>query len=97
MGFHMGLLSGRPIIPTGFPDAPNIQHQHFMAFDFNEARAIIEAAKQQGLIRPPGSPDPAPKAPSAQSSSAETENLPDWLKKEIREPSAKKSEGTAQD
>jgi len=69
-----------------------------MAFDFNEARAIIEAAKQQGLIRPPGSPDPAPKAPAAQSSSAaETEHLPDWLKKEIREPSAKKSEGSAQD
>ena len=68
-----------------------------MAFDFNEARAIIEAAKQQGLIRPPGSPDPAPKAP-AQPSGAETEHLPDWLKKEIREPkSAKKSEGTAQE
>lgn len=55
-----------------------------MAFDFNEARAIIEQAKLQGLIRPPGSPDPVSKNPEA--SDPATEHLPDWLKKGIREP-----------
>lgn len=54
-----------------------------MAFDFNEARAIIEAAKQAGLIHPPGSPTPAPKASNP--IHVESENIPEWLKKEIRE------------
>jgi hypothetical protein len=56
-----------------------------MAFDFNEARAIIEQAKQQGLIRNADSPDPKPKASNPD---AGGEDLPDWLKKGIREPKA---------
>lgn len=63
-----------------------------MAFDFNEARAIIEAAKQKGLIREAGSPDPVAKSPKAstqvESSQAGEEGLPEWLKRGIREPKA---------
>ena len=58
-----------------------------MAFDFNEARAIIEQAKKQGLIRAAGSPDPISKSPEATKvADAAVEHLPDWLKKGIREP-----------
>ena len=61
-----------------------------MAFDFNEARAIIEQAKQQGLIRAAGSPEPSPK--SSKNSETEVEHLPDWLKKGIREPQSGESQ-----
>jgi len=58
-----------------------------MAFDFNEARAIIEQAKQQGLIRAAGSPDPiSMNLGTSKPSDGEVEHLPDWLKKGIREP-----------
>jgi hypothetical protein len=66
-----------------------------MAFDFNEARAIFEQAKQQGLIRPPGSPDPVAK--TAEPSDAEVGHLPDWLKKGIREPKSEKTDEAQQD
>ena len=57
-----------------------------MAFDFNEARAIIEQAKQQGLIRPAGSPDPVPKGTETSNQADAGGDLPDWLKKGLREP-----------
>jgi hypothetical protein len=66
-----------------------------MAFDFNEARAIIEAAKQKGLIREAGSPEPVAKSPKASqpnASEAGEEALPDWLKRGIRGPKAEAEE-----
>jgi len=57
-----------------------------MAFDFNAAREIVEAAKKRGLIRAPGAPAPKPEPtdkPAAPSV------LPDWLQEGIlRPPSA---------
>ena len=84
MGFlgtsHTQLRNSSP----GFPDQHNIKTPIIMALDFNEARAIIEEAKQRGLIRPPGAPEPTPKpAAEAQSDLSKKEALPEWLKKEI--------------
>lgn len=61
-----------------------------MAFDINEARAIIEDAKKRGMIRTGGDADSAKggAAPAASSQPAkETETgavLPDWLQEGIR-------------
>lgn len=64
-----------------------------MAFDFNEARAIIEAAKQKGLIREAGSPEPAAKPKASQNQpEAGEEGLPEWLKRSIREPKIQEAE-----
>jgi hypothetical protein len=58
-----------------------------MAFDFNEARAMIEDAKKRGLIREPGSADTSSAESSAKPKSKEGTSgavLPDWLQKEIK-------------
>ena len=73
-----------------------------MAFDINEARAIVEEAKKRGLIR--GSDAKSFDSQQVQSGSkpdsppdAEIGHLPDWLQKGIREPEpteeANKQEG----
>ena len=56
----------------------------FMAFDINEARAIIEEAKQRGLIRDAGFAPIASKAKEP-SEVIENEVLPEWLKEGIRQ------------
>jgi len=55
-----------------------------MAFDFNEAREIVEAAKKRGLIRAEGeaAPLPAPKQ-----TGVEKTVFPEWLQASIRDPS----------
>ncbi len=62
-----------------------------MAFDINEARAIVEEAKKRGLIRgadakPGGSSLQAAEAGAEAKVEAEIGHLPDWLQKGIREP-----------
>jgi hypothetical protein len=54
-----------------------------MAFDFNEAREIVEAAKKRGLIRSHG--DTAPLAEPKQAEAGNTV-FPDWLNESIRDP-----------
>ena len=58
-----------------------------MAFDINEARAIIEDAKKRGLIADPNSPTPvsAPKAAvkAPPKPAASNAVIPDWLQKGI--------------
>jgi hypothetical protein len=56
-----------------------------MAFDFNAAREIVEAAKKRGLIRAHGEPAPEP-APKEKPSGSSV--LPDWLQEGIRTPPA---------
>ena len=58
-----------------------------MKFDINEARAIIEAAKQRGMIKtgevnPAGNPAPSPGSVEGTSGKAV---LPDWLQEGIRQ------------
>lgn len=60
-----------------------------MAFDFNEAREIVEAAKKRGMIRAQGEKalPPEPKKKEAGSSA-----LPDWLQEGLlRPPSPEKA------
>lgn len=57
-----------------------------MAFDINEARAIIEEAKLRGLIRPATEPEKQPEA--------NLDHLPDWLQKGIREPNPTSENGS---
>jgi len=58
-----------------------------MTFDFNEARAIIEEAKQRGIIKEANSgsaPNPAPSSkPVAEPAGKAI--LPDWLQEGIRQ------------
>jgi len=60
-----------------------------MAFDINEARAIVEEAKKRGLIRGSDAKSTTPRQAESESGSqrdAEIGHLPDWLQKGIREP-----------
>jgi len=60
-----------------------------MAFDINEARAIVEDAKKRGLIRGSDAKSTTPGQPESESASqqdADIGHLPDWLQKGIREP-----------
>ena len=65
-----------------------------MAFDFNEARAIIEEAKKRGIIREAGSerehraPAPAAAPKASPDDKATGAVLPDWLKEGINRPSS---------
>ena len=52
-----------------------------MAFNFDEAREIVEAAKKRGLIRAEGD---APIEPKKEGASGEM--LPDWLQAGIAMP-----------
>jgi hypothetical protein len=52
-----------------------------MAFNFDEAREIVEAAKKRGLIRAEGE---APIAPKKEGASGDL--LPDWLQAGISMP-----------
>ena len=56
-----------------------------MAFDFNEAREIVEAAKKRGMIRAQGEEvlPPEPKKGEVDASS-----LPDWLQEGLLRPPA---------
>lgn len=58
-----------------------------MAFDFNEARETIEAAKKRGLIREESSPDfdSTAKPAKAKPSPASNAVIPDWLQKSIED------------
>jgi hypothetical protein len=56
-----------------------------MAFDFNEAREIIEAAKKRGMIR---SKDEPPPAPRDEPKDVTNVAIPDWLRESIADPSA---------
>jgi len=58
-----------------------------MTFDINEARAIIEEAKQRGLIRT-ANQEAAAKPASAPAAAKETSGdtvIPDWLQEGIRQ------------
>jgi hypothetical protein len=55
-----------------------------MAFDFNEAREIVEAAKKRGLIRAQG--EEAPRPPDQKKEAASTAHLPDWLQDGLSRP-----------
>jgi hypothetical protein len=57
-----------------------------MAFDINEARAIIEAAKQRGAIRDANSAPAATPASSPKPSNETSGDvvIPDWLQEGIR-------------
>ena len=58
-----------------------------MAFDFNEAREIIEAAKKRGMIRAAGEAAPIP----VQNQAAPDKTVfPEWLKDSISDPSIPK-------
>jgi hypothetical protein len=52
-----------------------------MAFNFDEAREIVEAAKKRGLIRAEGE---APIEPKVEGASGDL--LPDWLQAGIAAP-----------
>lgn len=58
-----------------------------MTFDINEARAIIEAAKQRGMIKDQNSePVASPvKGPKPLDKPAGNSILPDWLQEGIRQ------------
>ena len=53
-----------------------------MAFDFNEAREIVEAAKKRGMIRAEGEEAPAPPEPKRAGNTL----LPDWLQEGLQKP-----------
>lgn len=58
-----------------------------MAFDFNEARQMIEDAKKRGLIRTSDSaaPDSQEHAPKAKPGEKTTPTiLPDWLREGMK-------------
>ncbi len=59
-----------------------------MAFDINEARAIVEEAKKRGLIR--GTDSTPEQTPTERDEhlqrEAKIDQLPEWLRKGIREP-----------
>jgi hypothetical protein len=55
-----------------------------MAFDFNEAREIVEAAKKRGMIRADG--EPAPPQAEPKRSDAGNSALPDWLREGLEKP-----------
>ncbi len=60
-----------------------------MAFDINEARAIVEEAKKRGLIRGSDAGAISPQQSDSGSpprADAEIAHLPEWLQKGIREP-----------
>ena len=58
-----------------------------MTFDFNEARAIIEEAKQRGMIRAANT-EPTAETPATSQKpvipSADNAVIPDWLQEGIR-------------
>ncbi len=58
-----------------------------MAFDFNEAREIVEAAKKRGMIRAEGEDGP-PTRPEQKKGEAIGTALPDWLQEGLLRPSA---------
>jgi hypothetical protein len=58
-----------------------------MAFDFNEAREIVEAAKKRGVIRAEGEEAPAPR-PEPKKGEVSGTALPDWLQEGILRPPA---------
>ena len=65
-----------------------------MAFDINEARAIIEEAKKRGLISDANSQQAAKPAATSESASktpaknvASSAVIPDWLREAIADPS----------
>lgn len=55
-----------------------------MAFDFNEAREIVEAAKKRGVIRAQG--EAAFPQPEQKKMEAGSTVLPDWLQEGILKP-----------
>jgi hypothetical protein len=55
-----------------------------MAFDFNAAREIVEAAKKRGMIRAHGEEAPAPEPKKKAEPGGAV--LPDWLQASILEP-----------
>jgi hypothetical protein len=55
-----------------------------MAFDFNEAREIVEAAKKRGMIRAEGETAP-PQAGQTRSDPSHSA-LPDWLREGLEKP-----------
>ena len=60
-----------------------------MAFDINEARAIVEEAKKRGLIRGSDAQSVRPQQAEPGSKSgvdAEIGHLPEWLQNGIRGP-----------
>jgi hypothetical protein len=58
-----------------------------MAFNFNEAREIVEAAKKRGLIRAEGEAAPPPKPePKKKKEAAGGNVLPDWLQEGMARP-----------
>jgi hypothetical protein len=60
-----------------------------MKFDFEEARAIVEAAKSRGAIRVAGSgPAPAASASKSKEEPVKGAPLPDWLQEGISAPSS---------
>jgi hypothetical protein len=57
-----------------------------MAFDFNAAREIVEAAKKRGAIRAQGEEAPPSPQPEQKSREAASAVLPDWLQESILVP-----------
>jgi|GEM_PF-2830256 len=56
-----------------------------MAFDINEARAIIEDAKKRGMIRNEGAAERPAAQPKVAKEGATGAVLPDWLQEGIRQ------------
>ena len=59
-----------------------------MAFDFNAAREIVEAAKKRGVIRSEG--EEFPQAEAKKSDAGNT-HLPDWLQEGLLKPAVSKT------
>jgi hypothetical protein len=58
-----------------------------MAFDFNAAREIVEAAIKRGAIRSQGEDaPPSPPQPEQKPRPAGSAVIPDWLQESILEP-----------
>ena len=58
-----------------------------MAFDFNAAREIVEAAKKRGMIRTEGEEAPLP-SPERKEREGGGTTLPDWLQDGLVRPPA---------
>jgi hypothetical protein len=62
-----------------------------MAFDFNAAREIVEAAKKRGMIRAEGEQLPAAR-PEGKTGDARVTALPDWLQEGLSRPATPEPE-----